>query len=638
MPLKFRCPHCRRVLIAEDDVVGQRKLCPSCNRAFDVPLHLPSAPAAQVTTRKCPHCAAEIGLTVEFCYRCHRDLASGRKLPWKSRVRLLTWRFWLIVFSGSVAIFCVAVGVRVYLIRARVAPATSARAASAESFDPALAARLLDANSVAERAAALQALRGYEARAVPAVVEALRASLGQPATPQRQRNRLAAIDLVARQGESQQAAATPWIELLERCTAEPDLRIAAVRARAVLGDARVTAELSALWLDDIRRLLLLTALDRLAPERESGLNAILQQTRDAVGRAEAGLRRLARDDSNPVFEHLVDAYWQSWSWLGQERGSGFAEAFFDLVRTEESTLEFAPTDVRGPRDILRRIAERGRPGARAAAGLILRERAPQYRTLSERIGVSLGGLLHDANPVDQQRLTFAIGLLRHKLFGAAPRQDPYAVTPLEIAAAQQWVRPAAPVKLADSYPSAPTLVYRATTGERLLERDLLTQLEAGWGPARIALGRWLSTDLGLTPRLAVYLHPGSRQPNYAALAAALVVVADRNEQALRPQLELWRDAADQPTWLRALAYTVLGSFDARNGLTTSGWPAGLNLGDIRALDAGTPGWDHLAYVLVAGGPAMQRRLTEFQPPPLSPEVQRRLLEATRRLSERHSPE
>jgi hypothetical protein len=94
-------------------------------------------------------------------------------------------------------------------------------------------------------------------------------------------------------------------------------------------------------------------------------------------------------------------------------------------------------------------------------------------------------------------------------------------------------------------------------------------------------------------------------------------------------LRLWREASDQPAWVRALAYTVLGSLDARRGRWESGWPAGLDLGDSRRLDAGEPSWECFGRVLAAGGPSMLERLTSFAPAPLSTEVRAKLVEAAK---------
>jgi hypothetical protein len=211
------------------------------------------------------------------------------------------------------------------------------------------------------------------------------------------------------------------------------------------------------------------------------------------------------------------------------------------------------------------------------------------------------------------------------------------VTAAEIADAEQWARPGTAPVLEGPYPMPPALTYRVLTAGRQLEQELLRALQAGWSPALPALERWLAGGLGCTPRIHALLSPGQRQPDYPAVAAALVIAAVRDDEALRPQLELWRGAADQPPWLRALAYTVLGRFDARTGRWPSGWPAGLDVGDTGLLDRGAPGWDHFGRVLVAGGAVMRQRLVDESKETLPAEIRSRLLEAADRCARGGGP-
>jgi hypothetical protein len=105
------------------------------------------------------------------------------------------------------------------------------------------------------------------------------------------------------------------------------------------------------------------------------------------------------------------------------------------------------------------------------------------------------------------------------------------------------------------------------------------------------------------------------------------------DPTLRRGLELWRDAADQPAAVRALAHMVLGSFDARRGRWDSDWPAGLSWPPAAALDSGTPGWDHLGRVLALGGrPALDR--LNLQRPPLDPALRAKLMDAAKRMADR----
>lgn len=518
----------------------------------------------------------------------------------------------------------------VQLYRIRWQPGTA-------TFDPVapkpiaaaeLAGQLLAARSPAERRAALASLSGIEARAAPAVAAALATSLEQRGRgPQVQRSRIAAIHLLARNAEVQPEGAPGWLELLERCQQDPLLREAALRARALLGDALVLEELAAVWIEKLERHMFLARLVR--ARREPAARLLVQRSRADLTRCADGLRHLAQDRDKLVFERLAEAYWESWSWLGQGPGDRFADELFTLARLDEGTLQFRPQDVRGPRDAMKRVAQRGSAAARAAAGLILAQRGPQYTTLCATIGDTLAQLLPECEPLDQQRLTWAIMRLQGRLFGNIPSRSPLDVSEQELAAALRWARPGEPPALKGPCGRPPILIYRAVTAERLLERDLMQGLQGGWQSAQMALDRWLAADLGCTPRLRRLLHPGQRHPDYAALTAAMIIVAACDERAMRPQLQLWREAREQPVWVRALAYTVLGSFDAHSKRWDSGWPAGLNLGDTTRFDQGTPGWEHFGRVLAVGGPSMVKRLRRFRPAPLPVDAQTKLLEAAK---------
>jgi phage FluMu protein Com len=638
MPLKIRCPHCHRVLIAEDQTAGQQKLCPACGQVFNVPL--PSSmpvltrPAAPSTpARTCPHCRTEVGPTASYCHKCHADLSTGKRLPLGRRLRLLSWRFWTAAGLGLAGVGLAAfAGVQFYLIRSQPAKTTFVPTQPRDFPAAELAEQLLRARSPGDRQTALEHLGGVELRATPAVAAALAASLGQQVTdPQARWNRVAAIDLLARHGKTHPQLVPQWLDLLARCQQDRSLYVPALRARAVLGDAGVLEEVTNAWLTRLERLLLLSRVVRASQsEGQPGVSLLFRQFDRELVRCAEGLRALAQDENSPVFQRLAGIYWDSWDWLGQGRGDRLADEVFNLARPADRTLEFRAEDVRGPREVLRRVAETGSPAVRAAAGLILEQRGPQYKTVCRGIAEELAKLLPDSTAADQQRLTWAITRLRGKLFGVTARADPLEVTEEEIAAAQEWANPGVRPTLKLPYRQPPLLTYRAVTAARLIERDLLNEMRRGWPAARAVVDGWLAAGLGCTPRIHELLNPGQRHPNYPALAAALILTAEYDEQSLRPQLELWREATDQPAWVRALAYTVLGSLDTRRGRWDSGWPLGLELGDPSVLDSGQPGWEDFGRVLATGGQPMRDRLANWKPAPLPAEVQAKLLEAAER--------
>lgn len=523
----------------------------------------------------------------------------------------------------------VVTAVRFYRIHVGAVPVefapTTQRAVPAD----ALAQALLAARDAAQRRAAWEALRGVESQAAAAVADHLAANLELATAPADvRRNQRLAIDLLARQGAADPGAAEAWCELLVRCQQVPALHDAALRARALLGDRGALGPLAEVWLARLERHLLLKRVARVTRTEEHAAAALtLRRATEEVARAADGLRALARDDAAGVFERVVGGYWVSWTWLGQDAGERFAEEAFDLGRPAELRLEFRPEDVRRPRDALRDVAQQAAPATRAAAGLVLLHRGPQYRTLCHAVADVLAGLLPDADPIDQQRLTWTISQLRGRLFGPEPRRHPLDVTPAEVAAALRWAHPDRSTPLKSPIPAAPALRYRAVTAARRLEQELLKDLTESWEAATPALDRWLRAELGCTPRIAALLDPGQREPSYPGLAAAFVIAAAADARVLRPQLELWHEATEQPAWVRALAYMVLGSFDARRGRWDSGWPAGLDLGDPTLLDRGRPGWGHFGRVLVAGGTPMKARLLDFRPAALPGPMRDKLIQA-----------
>lgn len=640
MSLKIRCPHCRKVLVAEDDVAGQRKACPACGRHFTIPERLPDAPSPQVVMPRCPQCRAELGPTATFCHACHTDLKTGKRLPLGRRLRLLSWKTWAVAaFSGAVLVIVVIVGVQLYRIRQQSPPATTTAPVVTASAYEELAADLLRADDDESLTAALRALRTVETRAAPAVAHALD---DVAKTPPEDRAlsaaRRAAIELLVRNRVGHEDLWPAWRVLLAGVAGDEDVGRTALYARAALEDVEVVPAMCDRWLSLLRDRLF---LERLADLTETDGPAPLGQQLAMAGRAfeacDEALRVLAAAHETAVYETLLAQYWTSWRWLGQDLGSGLNAAIFALAKPDEDSLEFDPASVRQPRDVMRRISAQSEPLVRAAAGMVIKEQAGMYSRLRARISRTLASLLPDCEPSTQQRLTWTVSQVGGLMFGNAIPQHPLDVTVAEIVAAQEWGAPDAEPVAHVAYPQPPDLVYRVTTAERRLEAELLQLMPSDWISAERALERWLAADLGYTARLDAFLSPGQRRPDYPALAVALVIAAVENEQHLAPQLELWAEAHDQPAWVSALAYTALGSFDARSGSGRHGWPAGLDLGDLRALDNGRPSWSLFGRVLMAGGPRMIAQLKSANPPPMPHGARDRLLSSTEALREAPQP-
>ena len=419
--------------------------------------------------------------------------------------------------------------------------------------------------------------------------------------------------------------------------------------RALLGNTDALEPLQQRWLAELRRMTFLKRLAELhGPEDPAAADLLVRRARHEADYLADGARQAKANDEVAVLDRFLRSYWQSWDWLGQTRASGLANELFELAKPNDPDSRGAQDfgaqkrAIRGARDALQRVGQHGSPAARGAAGLVLAQSASQYRSARERIVGDVIAVLPGCAPRLQQQLTWAVARLTGRQFGTATgRSFPDEISRDDVIAMLQWARstgPGDPGPLAagpEAYAPAAPLVRRVVPPIRQLERDLLAELVGDWAPATAALDEWLAAGIGCTPALRARLDPGQRSPSYPALAAALVIVADSNEQAARRELRLWRQAQDQPVWVRALAYTVLGALDARTGRWESGWPAGLVL-PAEQLERGQPGWEYFGYVLAAGGQPMLERLQSHAPAPLSADVRARLTKAAERAARRRA--
>lgn len=607
MSIKFHCPHCEKTLVAEDQTAGQRKACPACGRAFTVPDIGHEPPPARTPLPTCPNCKAELAPNATVCHVCHTDLATGQRPPWLRRLAQRGVVFWIGTSTGIAAvIIAIVLGVELYRIKTQPPRVAPAQPTTLPALDVSgLVSALLSATDGRARAEALGNLRGVEARVVDALAEALRVKAPLAASdPQVARNCVAAIEILTRQALAQSGMGARWQELLAECQRVPALRDAALVGRGLLDDVRVAPDLAALWLQRLDRQLFFERLSTDLPDLHSGgLSAVLQTARRDLAAAGDAVRHLGQNAEAEVYDPLVAQYWESWSWLGQERGAAFADAVFILARPGDASFRFDPNDVRGPRDLLARVASRASPDARAAAAMILVAKAPQYQSLRERVAETLSSLLDSAAPANQQRLALAIIELRGRALDARTPHHPLDVTAAQAAEAAGRALTAP----TGAYPTPPDLVYQAVTRRRLLERDLLPELQADWPQANAALDEWLRRGIGYTPRLDPLLDPGQRAPRYPALAAALTIAGVTGPANLRARLELWSEAREQPAWVRGLALTALARLAATEQRPTN-WPQAVELPDAAELANDAPGLWHYACIIAAGGPELGARL------------------------------
>jgi hypothetical protein len=642
MPLKIRCPHCRRVLLVEDEKAGRHTHCPACKQTIAVPMPVRETPSSVDVALQCPRCERAIAPGTSYCPHCATDLATGKRLPLGRRLRLVSLRTWMVLAVGLVGVGLLAfVGINVYRDVAdkpdRPPPQRSEPAHEPAASSAAAARRLLAAETPEERLAAVDALTHAGSQALPAVAAALQSSLGDVADPQKKRNQRAALELLVRSGEIR------WRAVMEQCRRHEPLREDALYGSAMLGDADVLEDLAALWLRELRRRVFFASVAGRAPGAGAA-QATLTRATARTERFSKALRRLACDHDVRVLGRLGEAYWETWSWLGQSRDQAIARELFDIAKPAAATDSREITEhIRAARRALEQVSQEGAPTARAAAGLVLAQCAPQYESVRMQIIATLATILPECEPREQQRLTWALAKLTGLTFGEVSADDePADVGHDDVRAVLRWARDSGTARPgscntpSSAYPQRPVLVRRVVTPQRQLERDLWRQFQAGWASMDAALERWLAAELACTPRVLARLDPGQREPDYTTLAVAMILVAEADEQAARAPLELWHEATDQPAWVREMAYLALGSLDARNGRWHSGWPADLNARVYADLDRGAPGWEHFGRILAAGGPVMRTRLERARPASLPERLRAKLLAAAEQAARRRA--
>jgi hypothetical protein len=631
MPLKIRCPHCRRILLAEDDTAGQRKLCPACRRPLDVPLPLRAELELTDVAVQCPRCGADVAPGTTICQRCFTDITTGVRLPLCQRLRRTPVKAWTVCgLTVALAALLIYVGVRVVTVRlARPkTPETVLAPAPAREF-PAehWAARLLGAQDEQERASAREALMLGCASAAEqvkrAVAAALQASLADAANNQRVTwNRRVALDILAFAVDREGGAGTGLAALLAACVARPELHVAARRAQGLLGDATALPDLRELWLERVRRYVFLRQLGRLTAAGDAAVTGTaVRAARAELDYVAAALHGLKETREEGVLDALLESYWDGRSWLGQQRSEALSEELFELAKPRatataaDAGFELEKQAIRGARDALQRAGQRAAPAARAAAGLVLAHCAPQYESARQRIVAAVVSVLPGCEPEVQQQLTWAAARLTGRQFGRISGHGrPADVQRADVEAVLRWAHSAgvadpSPLRTSvEDYPTPRRLTCRVVPPMRQLERALLEEFGQGWERSRAALERWLVGGLGCTPEVRALLDPGQRAPDYPALAAALVIAASCEARDVSRELLLWQEAHDQPEWVRALAFAALGALDAKAGRWSSAWPVGWQLPPQAELEAGRPGWEHFGYTLGLGGAPMIDRL------------------------------
>lgn len=461
--------------------------------------------------------------------------------------------------------------------------------------------RVLSARNSAELATARDAARSGGAAAVDSLIAALQAS-PERASGQALRNQLCAIDLIANAGDP--SAAVRLEPLARRRGLEREVLV----ARGLLGDRGISDALADAWLDATRSLLFIERFSNICGSDESAAASAAFESAHAraerLADAIRGVNSEAADGS--VMERLLDAYWDSWSWLGQSRDERFSSAVWDLAKPRDSTDSDFRQRVRAARRVLDRTSRSGSPSARAAAGLVLLNSGPQYQSLKKDIIDTLASILPDASPLEQQRIAWSLTRLAGRPFGELTvERAPGDATKASIDAVLQWAaqqgigKPSTTKHKADAFAAPPIPTRRVITRAAQIEADLSRTLVAGWPGAEAAIDAWRSERLGLTPRLAAELEPARAGKSPALLAAAIVAAVDAKSKDAPARLALLAEAAEQPEWVRAMAAVARALLTSDKA--AGDWPSRLTsatVGDGRGDAPGTAVW---ARLVAAGG-------------------------------------
>lgn len=609
MPLKIRCPHCERVLLAEDWTAGQGRFCPLCGRGFTVPLPATAVAQDQAAASArggfaCARCGRVLAPGTRQCRHCLSDPQTGQRLPLRQRLALYSARVW--VTAAAVALLLLFGGyTAAYLLRlpARGTIDHQPRLSPSTAVDWEVpAAELFKTRKPAERVRLRRELLLSAAQSGAAVAAALDRALNEGRrSADDLRAAQAAIEILAETGDPR------WNDLLREAQQRPALRRAAIRARAALGDAAVLDEAVALWLDTLETTLLLRRAVALDHGGSAALRHVAQRSEQALHELTAALRYLG----HPALARVLDEYWQSWGWLGQERGDELLTAAFQLAQPElRRGVALDPiAQVRAARRTLEQLAgEASSFSRRAAVLLTLAQNVPQYQSLRERLFESLLPGLRLTDETVRQRIVWTLAKVGGRSFGPVSAETmPERIEQEGIAAAAEWasdmglLQGAAPPFAADERKPPNPPARRVITPERQLEQELLRDLAAG-EPAAVRRGvkRWREARLGFTPRIAALLDPATRDVPFPARLGALVIAGSARPQGLGRTLEAWQTASDQPPCLRfaaAAARLAAGELPAAQAA---------NLPRLAAADIGEPAiLALLGYAISDAGPKLR---------------------------------
>lgn len=617
--LRVKCPHCREILEIGEERFGAPSTCPACGGAFKVPLppRIPAAPRRSLRTSNvasaCPRCKADLAPGTAVCPNCLTQVATGKRLPLRQRIKRLSVRTWMTALLALVGGVVIVAGIIEWRGRLRPRPNLDSIGADkqpGELPERAVVRALFAARDGAARRAAYDELLRLGGAAHEALAAALRVTDRPAADAEITRSTAAALDLLGRSGESR------YLNVVQPLVSAEPLKDAVLRARGMLGDAGVAAAVVGRWSEQLRRRLFLDRLAALTGTRNPAFAAMRDRAQREAEDWAGAVRRLAASSNSRVVEYMLDGDWNSWGWLGQSRDERYIGELWDAARPSNDQDLRQEARIRALRDVLDRSADHGSLSRCAAAGLVLGQCVPQDQALRKDAVNRIASRIPGSTPLEQQRGAWALGRLAgQNIAGITANSSPSDLAATDIAIVVGWAGSVGIgetsgflVSDAAAYPRPPIVERRIITPTRQHEAALLDDLARDWPSALRAVTEWQGTELGFTPRLAALLDPRQHDPRYPALAGAMCLSVALDARNTRESLRRWAESRAQPGWVRGLAYTALAGLAARGGDSTPGWPGGLTEEMLGDLDLGPPGLAAWAELLALGGDSMLNKL------------------------------
>ena len=304
MALRIRCPHCREAVTVDDELAGKLTPCPSCQQPLQVPIPIVKSVHRTIETA-CPRCKHALAPGTMVCPKCLTDTTTGKRLPLFKRVALRPVQATMTGLASTVVILGAAyVGWWAWPLLKNEPPVARPVSTAPTVKDIASneaetwSRRLFAAQTPAERHESQQELERLGNAAVAPLAEQLFEALKHPnANPAAEK---VAVELLGASGDSH------WLPVLRDATKVGALRAEAQRARALLGDVEVLADLIARWQEHLQTQVFLERMQELLQQGGEPFEAAAVELESRVTQqCVDGLRALVSKSPQVVFDKVL---------------------------------------------------------------------------------------------------------------------------------------------------------------------------------------------------------------------------------------------------------------------------------------------------------------------------------------------